>query len=257
MTRPSWARVDNYLLRGKDNFEPDRQLAEAMLAAAPGLRELAQQNRRFLLDAVEVLAAEDGVRQYLDIGSAYPAITDNVHDVAQRVYPSARIIYVDHDPIVAAHARALLVSSAAGRVEFIHVDARKPHSILDDPAFVETIDVDEPVGLILTAVLMCFTDDEAHEIVATLVDGMPAGSHVVISHPAAESESEALQAAAVAAEKDGLLFVPRTREQVAAFVTGLDLATPGLVPMRSWRRGVQTDKLPRKPFSWAVVARKR
>ena len=257
--RPSWARVDNYLLRGKDHFQPDRQVADAMIAQLPGLRQLAQDNRRFLLDAVRVLATEAGVRQYLDVGSAYPVTSSasNVHDVTQDVDPTARVVYVDHDPVVAAHARALLTSTAAGRVGFVHADAREPHTILDDPTLTETLSLDQPVGLIMTAVLMCIPDHEAHEIVTTLVDRLPAGSHLVLSHPAAESEHEALMAAAAIADKAGLLYLPRAREQVAAFLAGLDPLDPGLVPTRSWRRGVQTDRLPRKAFSWTAVARKR
>jgi hypothetical protein len=251
------ARVYDYWLGGKDNFPADRALAELMIQAIPNMRAMAAANRAFLSRAVRYLAADAGVRQFLDVGTGIPT-SPNVHEVAQAVAPGARVVYVDNDPIVLAHARALLTSQDAGETAFIMADLRQPKSILDHPALTQTLDLRQPVGLLLVAVLMYFRDGDTpnpFEMVATLLEPLAPGSYLAITHPTPDFNAEETARAVAAAEQAGVTLVPRPRAEVERFFSGLDLVEPGVTPVLSWR----PDEPPADPsvaYYWAGVARK-
>ena len=251
------ARVYDYWLGGKDNFQADRALAEMMIQAVPNMREMAAANRAFLGRAVRHLATETGIRQFLDIGTGIPT-SPNVHEVAQEVAPDARVVYVDNDPIVLAHARALLTSQDAGATAFILADLRDPKSILDHPTLAATLDLSQPVAVMLVAVLMYFRDDDSpnpFEMVATVMEQMPSGSYLAVTHPAPDFNPEEAARAVAAAEAAGITLVPRTQAEVGEFFTGLELADPGVTPVLAWRPD-EPPADPRLAYYWAGVARK-
>jgi hypothetical protein len=251
------ARVYDYWLGGKDNFPADRALAEMMIQAIPNMRGLAAANRAFLRRAVRYLAAEAGVRQFLDIGTGIPT-SPNVHEVAQQAAPGTRVVYVDNDPIVLAHARALLTSQDAGETAFIMADLREPKSILDHPTLAETLDLTQPVAVMLVAVLMYFRDTDdpnPFEMVATLMEPMPSGSYLAVTHPTPDFNPEETAHAVAAAEAAGITLVPRGQAEIARFFSGLDVVDPGVTPVLSWRPDEPPDD-PRSAYYWAGVARK-
>jgi S-adenosyl methyltransferase len=251
------ARVYDYWLGGKDNFPADRALAEMMIQAVPNMREMAAANRAFLGRAVRHLATEAGVRQFLDIGTGIPT-SPNVHDVAQQVAPDARVVYVDNDPIVLAHARALLTSQDAGATAFILADLRDPKSILDHPTLAATLDLSQPVAVMLVAVLMYFRDHDSpnpFEMVATVMERMPSGSYLAVTHPAPDFNPEEAARAVAAAEAAGITLVPRAQAEVGEFFTGLELVDPGVTPVLSWRPDAPPAD-PRLAYYWAGIARK-
>jgi hypothetical protein len=246
------ARVYDYWLGGKDNFAADRVAAEQVLQAKPGIRANVRANRRFLARAVQFLTAEAGLTQFLDIGTGIPA-ANNTHEVAQSVRPEARVVYVDNDPIVLAHARALL-TSVAGPTMFIDADLRDVGTILSRAA--QTLDFSQPVAVMQIAVLHLIPDeDDPWGIVASFMDAVPSGSYLVVSHPARDVESERSEQAARRYNQH--VTAPmrrRSRPEVARFFDGLELVEPGLVQMHQWRASA-TD--PAAPSSgYAVVARK-
>ncbi|MFC4951066.1 SAM-dependent methyltransferase [Pseudonocardia sp. GCM10023141] len=229
------ARMQDFLLCGKNHYRADRAAAEAMTEQLPALRRMVRANRTFIGATVRHLVIGCGVRQFLDIGSGFPTAAGSVHDVAQGIDSRARVVYVDNDPIVAAHARALLIGEPAGKAVFVEGDARDPKVLLADPDVFGTLDRSEPIAVMLTSVLAHFTDEHAHELVRTVLDVLPAGSYLTISHPTADFDPTAVTGAAVAAEEAGLSYRPRSRVEVAEFFTGLDLVAPGVVPMLAWR----------------------
>jgi hypothetical protein len=251
------ARVYDYWLGGKDNFPADRALGELMIQAIPNMRGLAAANRAFLRRAVRYLATEAGVRQFLDIGTGIPT-SPNVHEVAQEVAPGTRVVYVDNDPIVLAHARALLTSQDAGETAFIMADLRQPKSILDHPTLAATLDLSQPVAVMLVAVLMYFRDSDdpnPFEMVATVMEPMPSGSYLAVTHPTPDFNPEETARAVAAAEAAGITLVPRGQSEIARFFSGLDVVDPGVTPVLSWR----PDEPPADPHSayyWAGIARK-
>jgi hypothetical protein len=236
MSRPHSSRIYDYLLGGKDNFAADRETATVALEAWPTARTAARENRAFLGRAVRYLAAEAGVTQFLDIGSGLPSV-GNVHEVAQGVLPAARVVYVDNDPIVHAHARALLASSAEGKCAYIHGDLRDPDYILGHQATRETLDFGQPIGLILGAVLHFVPDeDQPGPIVRRLVDALPSGSYVVASHTTAEYAPQNIYGAGRAYEQGGVRGALRTADEFADLVfAGLTLVPPGVVLVSEWR----------------------
>jgi hypothetical protein len=247
------ARVYDYWLGGKDNFAADRAVGDAVIAALPAIRFAARANRAFLGRAVRYLAAEAGIRQFLDIGTGIPA-AGNTHEVARAAAPDSRVVYVDNDPIVATHAKALMTSGPGGATAFIQADLHNPEKILADPLLAATLDLGEPVALMLIAVLHFFTDGEdPRGIVSTLVDALPRGSYLTVSHLTADFLDPSQAAAAAAAgERSGITYVPRTEEEVAAFLTGLDLIGPGVVPLLEWRPSA--DDVPEDPRSAHIYA---
>jgi O-methyltransferase involved in polyketide biosynthesis len=248
------ARVYDFLIGGKDNYAPDRALAEAMTARLPGLPEMLRANRDFLGRAVRHLVAERGVTQFLDIGSGIPTAA-NVHQVAQRIDPSARVVYVDNDPMVLAHARALMVGTPQGRTAFVAGDANDPRAILADPVVFGTLDRERPVALMLVSLLMYFPDDVAHEIVRVLLDALPSGSHLTISHPTVDFDPTGGADAAEAGAGGGIAYHNRTRDEVERFFAGLDLVEPGIVPMLEWRPGIAHPR-PRSVYYWVGMGTK-
>jgi hypothetical protein len=250
---PHIARVYNYWLGGKDNYAADRELAEKFIKADPAAIDGVRSNRAFLGRAVEFLARDAGLRQFLDIGTGIPT-ADNTHEVAQRVAPDSRIVYVDNDPIVLAHARALLTSDPAGATAYIDADLRDTQTILSAAA--RTLDFTKPVAVILVGVLHCIPDaDDPAGIVAGLMNAVPAGSYLTISHPASDIHAEEM--ARGSAEMNRSLVTPvtfRPREAVVRYFDGLELIEPGIVPTTQWRPrpGADTTPMP----GWVGVARK-
>jgi hypothetical protein len=248
------ARVQDYWLGGKDHFEADRVAGDEAIAQLPDMAASVRNTRAFLGRAVRFLAAERGIRQFLDLGTGIPSAS-NTHEVAQRVAPGSRIVYVDNDPMVLAHARALLTSSPEGRCAYIDADIREPEKILNTAA--EVLDFTEPVAVVLMAVLQFVPDeDDPHGIVRRLLAAVPAGSYLVISHPAADIQAAAM--AGMARSLNALMaqrVKPRSKDAVTAFFDGLDLLEPGVVRCPEWRPDRPEDAAG-KSTMWGGVARK-
>ncbi|MBM2623667.1 SAM-dependent methyltransferase [Actinoplanes sp. LDG1-06] len=236
------ARRYNYWLGGKDNFAADRESGDLLAKSYPAARIAARANRAFLGRAVRFLAAEAGIRQFLDIGTGLPT-ADNTHEVAQGVAPESRIVYVDNDPMVMAHARALLTSTPDGETTYLEEDLRNPERIL---ASAGILDFTRPVGLILVAVVHFLPgQEESLRIVRTLVDALPAGSHLVMSLATTDLLTPELKAAWDESLRTGRSDVyPRTREEFAAYFEGLDLVAPGIAPVGDWRPDPEAEEHP-------------
>jgi hypothetical protein len=249
------ARVYNYWLGGKDNFAADRAAGEQAIRAFPGIPLSARANRAFLARAVRFLAGEVGIRQFLDIGTGIPSAS-NTHEVAQYVAPESRIVYVDNDPVVLTHARALLTSNPEGATDYIDADLRHPLQILEGAT--RTLDFERPVAVMLMAILQHVSDDEdPYQVVATLLDALPPGSYLALSHPARDIDAEAMAKMAetlnqMMAEK--VTF--RDRAAVSRFFDGLELVEPGLVQASKWRP-VSEAEAASPAALWAGVALKR
>ncbi|MEV5357255.1 SAM-dependent methyltransferase [Streptomyces sp. NPDC086081] len=228
------ARVYDVFLGGKDHYPADREAAAAALAAHPRGYLDVRHNRDFLRRAVTQLVERDGIRQFLDIGTGLPT-AENVHQIAQRITPGARVVYVDNDPVVLAHARALLTSGPEGRTDYIDADLRDPGRILEQAA--RTLDFGRPVALCLVAVLHFVADDEAYPLVRELLDALPAGSRLVLSHLTEDLNPENIRAVQRTYTERGFTFVLRSRAEVERFFTGngLEIADPGVVPAHRWR----------------------
>jgi hypothetical protein len=250
------ARVYDYWLGGKDNFAADREAGEATIAAYPAIRSSARANRAFLARAVGYLAADEGARQFLDIGTGLPTAS-NTHQVAQSVAPESRIVYVDNDPLVLAHARALLISRPAGVTAYLDADLRDTGYILQQAA--ATLDFSHPVAVMLLAILHYIPDlTEAQQAVAALMSAVPPGSFLVVSHAASDIDPDEM-AEMIRRMNEHLAdgnHVGRPREVVARFFDGLDLLEPGVVKVTQWRP--HSDIEAAGPTSlWGGVARKR
>ena len=255
-TKPHQARVYDHLLGGKDNYAADRAAAEALLAVYPGAVHTARANRAFLGRAVRYLTAEAGIRQFLDIGTGIPT-AGNTHEIAQAIAPESRVVYVDYDPIVLAHARALLDSSEAGATEYIDADLRDTGTILAGAA--DVLDFSKPVAVTLLAILHAIPDpDDPYAIVARLLDAVPPGSYLAISHAASDLlDQETMRSFADSWNNRGQQRITwRTREQVARFFTGTDLVEPGLVRVDEWRPTSGTTSAGTSN-EWGAVGRKR
>ncbi|MFJ3533843.1 SAM-dependent methyltransferase [Streptomyces sp. NPDC090109] len=230
------ARVWNYWLGGKDNYPVDRAVGAQVTGFYPSIGEVARADRAFLGRVVTHLAAEEGVRQFLDIGTGLPT-ADNTHEVAQRIAPEARIVYVDNDPIVLTHARALLTSAPEGVTEYVDADAHDPERIL--AAASATLDLSRPVAVMMLGILNFVMDtDKARSIVRTLMDAVPSGSFLVLTHPTLEPElgGEGNEAAmAFWNENATPPITARTRAEFTSFLDGLDLLAPGIVSCSRWR----------------------
>jgi len=249
------ARVYDYWLGGKDNFEADRIAGEATIAAYPAIRASARANRAFLARTVRYVTAEAGIRQFLDLGTGLPTAS-NTHEVAQDIAPESRIVYVDNDPLVLSHARALLTSSPEGRTAYLDADLRDTDRILEQAA--ETLDFGQPVAIMLLAILHYIPDlGEARAIVGRLLSAVPSGSYVTISHAASDISPEAM-AEMIRRMNQHLAegnHVGRTREVVAGFFDDLELLEPGVVKVTEWRPASQVEA--EGPTSlWGGVARK-
>jgi hypothetical protein len=247
------ARVHDYWLGGKDNFAADRAAGDAVMAAYPGIVQSVRANRAFLARVVRFLAAEAGITQFLDIGTGIPA-ANNTHEVAQAVTPTARIVYVDYDPVVLHHARVLLTSAVPGTVDYIDGDLRDPDNILR--AAERTLDFTRPVAVMLIAVMHLIVDaDNPYEIVGRLKAAMAPGSYLVLSQVASDIETE--QVAEARRRYNSLARETqqhRTREEVTRFFDGLELIEPGVVPVQSWRPSDLEARA--KSTMWCGVARR-
>jgi hypothetical protein len=230
--------VWSYLSGEKNYSRADRDLAEEMTALLPDLPRMARANRRFMYLAVWHLMTELGIRQFAEVGSGMPrSVHLNLHDMAQAIDPAARVLYIDNDPVVAAHYDALAggAGTATGRVEFLAADVSNSGAILNDPVTTATLDLSQPVALMFVSVLEHFPDAIAHHSVTTLLAGLPAGSCVVLSHLTADFAPQAVGELTAAGRRHGITYLPRTRAQVARFFAGLDMQEPGVVPVLRWK----------------------
>jgi SAM-dependent methyltransferase len=234
VTVPNVARIYDYLLGGKDHFEADRAAAEQILAVIPGGSEPARMNRAFLGRVVRFLAAERGIRQFLDIGSGLPTAS-NVHEIAQQVSPDARVVYVDNDPVVVLHAQAILADRIKGVIA-VRGDLRDPVGIIASPAVRELIDFSEPVAVLLFAVLQFVPDaDDPRALLARFRDVMAPGSALALSHVTDENvDAEAGRAARAVYRGASAPIAPRSRARIEGFFDGLDLLPPGVVGISQW-----------------------
>ena len=249
-TVPHSARIWNYWLGGKDNFAVDREAGDQYLEIFPGIGVVARTSRGFLTRAVAYLAGEAGIRQFLDIGTGLPT-ADNTHEVAQRVAPETRILYVDNDPLVLAHARALLTSSPEGVCEYIDADVRNPAGILDIAAGV--LDFSKPIALMLMGIMGHFTDEEAYPIVRSLLAGLPSGSYFAL-YDGANTNTAFNEAQEGYNQSGAVPYYLRSPEQFARFFEGLELVEPGVVPVPHWRPA--PDAEPVEIYSYCGVGRK-
>ena len=249
------ARMYDYLLGGKDNYAADREQTELALKVYPEWAFTARANRAFLGRVVRFLAGEAGIRQFLDIGTGIPT-AGNTHQVAQAIAPESRVVYVDYDPVVLAHARALLTSGNAGATEYIDSDLRNTDTILEQAG--QLLDFTQPVAVTLVAILHAIPDaDDPHAIVAQVMNAVPSGSYLAISHlgreflpPETLRQMQDLSRGNIQQE-----FAYRSRDEVARFFDGLDLLEPGIVPLQDWRPepgAVSADK----SAMWCAVGRK-
>jgi hypothetical protein len=254
-TVPHSARIWNYWLGGKDYYPVDQEAGDLYREAFPQIAEIARQSRYFLARVVRFLAGEAGIRQFLDIGTGLPTV-DNTHEVAQRVAPECRIVYADNDPLVLAHARALLASSPEGACDYLDADLREPEKILGLAG--RTLDFSEPVGLMLLGVLPHIEDyEQARSVVARLTGGLARGSYVTISHAA--DTDEAFTTAQHGYDSTGAApYRLRRPEQITAFFDNLELVEPGVVPVSWWRPAPEPfGPPPRIPSLGGVAAKPR
>jgi S-adenosyl methyltransferase len=249
------ARVHDYWLGGKDNYAADRAAGDAVMAAYPGIVRSVRANRAFLARVIRFLAAEAGIRQFLDIGTGIPA-ANNTHEVAQSVAPDCRVVYVDYDPAVLAHARALLTSAPQGATDYIDADLRHPEKILEQAA--RTLDFTQPVAIVLIAIMHLVVDrDDPYGIVSRLMGAVPAGSYLALSQVASDIEAE--QMAEAAKRYNRLAHETqrhRSHAEVARFFDGLELVAPGLVAVQQWRPRSETEARARSAM-WGGVGYQR
>jgi hypothetical protein len=257
-SRPHPARMYDYYIGGKNHFAADRALADQALASWPAGRIGLRENRRFLGRTVRYLAAEAGVRQFLDIGSGLPA-TSNVHEIAQAIDPTSRVVYVDNDPMVLAHARALLASAPEGRTAYIQADLRSPLDILNAPAARSVLDFTKPVALMLVAVLQSLQEEDKPEtVVSTLLDALPSGSYLAASHVTTEHDPAGVGGGQRAYRAAGLPMTARDADEFAQLAfSGLELVPPGVVLVSEWRPDTSAPRpIPSEVSFYGGVARK-
>lgn len=233
-TIPQAARFWDFLLGGKDNYEVDREIGRQVLGIFPELIDAARADRGFLVRAVTHLVRDAGIRQLLDIGTGLPTV-NNTHQVAQAIAPDSRIVYVDNDPMVLAHARVLLVSAPEGATSYLHADVHDWEEILRKAANI--LDFERPVALMLLGIMNYVLDDEvAYRIVSGLVDALPSGSYLAMSHPTAEVHAEAIEESVRYYNASGAPPIKtRSRAELTRFFDGLELIDPGVVSCSMWR----------------------
>ena len=233
-TVPHSARIWNYWLGGKDNYPVDRQAGEQTIAVLPEIVDIARASRHFLVRVVRYLAADAGIRQFLDVGTGLPTV-NNTHEVAQSVAPESRVVYVDNDPLVLVHARALLTSSPEGATDYIEADARDVGTILKGAA--ATLDFTQPIAVTMLGILPFITDDdEAKSLVTRLLAAVPAGSYLAITHSTSEATGErVIEAVRQWNQVAPTPYTLRNPQQIAAFFEGLELIEPGIVSCPQWR----------------------
>ncbi|MDI3405287.1 SAM-dependent methyltransferase [Streptomyces cavernicola] len=240
-SKPHPARVYDWYLGGKDNYPVDEELGRQIATLEPAAKYAAQHNRWFMHRATRHLAGEAGVRQFLDIGAGIPT-EPNLHRVAQRIAPEARVVYGDNDPIVLAHAAALLRGTAEGATDYLQVDVREPERILELAA--KTLDFDLPIAVSLNAVLHFVPDEEgARETVRLLMAAAAPGSHLTLTNVASDYDPERTEQAVAMYKAGGVTLVPRSREEFTSLFDGLDLVDPGVVWVPDWRPELAEDEL--------------
>ncbi|MFI0350202.1 SAM-dependent methyltransferase [Actinomadura sp. 9N407] len=250
-TVPHSARIWNYWLGGKDNYEVDRVVGRQVEEIFPGFVQVARMTRQFTGRAVRHLAAEAGIRQFLDVGTGLPT-ADNTHDVAQRIAPDSRIVYVDNDPLVLVQAHALLTSAPEGATAYVDADLCEPQEILK--AARETLDFDQPIALMLMGILGHIDPYErARDIVATLVDALPSGSYLTIVE-ADDTHPAFVESMRTYAESGAVPYNLRSPEQIRGFFAGLELVEPGLVAPHTWRPEQQNEIGSSEPIPGAGLA---
>jgi hypothetical protein len=253
-TVPHSARIWNYWLGGKDNFAVDREAGDQYRQVFPGVVDVARASRGFLIRSVRYLAGPADVRQFLDVGTGLPT-AENTHEVAQSIAPDARIVYVDHDPLVLAHARALLVGTAEGVTDYIHADLREPNQILQAAA--KTMDLSQPVALILSGIMGHVPDTgQAHAIVRELLDGLPPGSYLSLNDGTAVISDKIEEAQDSYNDTGAVPYTLRKPEQIASFFDGLQLVEPGVVSCTRWRPDLE-DEDAAEVDAFGGVGRKR
>jgi O-methyltransferase involved in polyketide biosynthesis len=254
-TRPHTARIWNYWTGGKDNYPVDQEAGDQIRALHPGIGDYALADRRFLGRAVRHMATEAGIRQFLDIGTGLPS-ANNTHEVAQLIRPDARIVYVDNDPLVLVHARALLTGTPEGRTDYLDADLRDTDAILEQAA--QTLDFSEPVALMLLGVVIFVEDDEeSYRVVRRLMDALPSGSHLALSHTISSPSMPDVDAAVAFWNEHGTpRLTQRTPEQVRRYFDGLELLEPGVVSCNRWRPEEETQSAPAEVAMYGGVARK-
>ncbi|MEU0108353.1 SAM-dependent methyltransferase [Streptomyces sp. NPDC006251] len=251
---PHSARIWNYWLGGKDCYEIDRQVGDQIASGNPAILDIALAQRAFLVRTVEFLVREAGIRQFLDVGTGLPT-ANNTHEVAQRLVPETRIVYVDHDPVVLAHAEALLTSTPEGATDYIDADLREPEAILEQAA--KTLDFTQPVALILLGITAHITDDTVYGIVGRLMDALPSGSYLVLCDDTEVLNPQAMREMIEQwnAASDNPR-VNRSPEELARFFEGLELLEPGLVSVTRWRPVPSGEQAPAEVDDFGGVARK-
>lgn len=252
------ARVYDCWLGGKDNYEADRRLAAKLVEQAPFILASVRANREFLARAVRHLVREAGITQFIDIGSGLPT-HENVHEIAQREAPECRVVYVDNDPIVLAHGRAMLCGASRGVTRVVHGDLREPLEILRDPVVRTVLDLDRPVGVLMNTVLHYLTDqDRPADVVAGLREAIAPGSHIVISHNSWDLvAAEYQEGARRSVEEVPYPFVFRTRARLLSFFDGFELLDPGLVRICDWRPSNVVPIAHRAAMLYGGVGRKQ
>ncbi|MDK0523318.1 SAM-dependent methyltransferase [Streptomyces sp. ML-6] len=264
-TRPHSARVYDWLLGGKDNYPVDEELGRQIAALSPDTKRIARHNRWFMHRAMRWLAGEEGIRQFLDIGSGIPT-EPNLHQIVQGAAPAARVVYVDNDPIVLAHAEALLSGTGEGVTAYLDADAREPDRILELAA--DVLDFDRPVALSLIA-LLHFVEDGgsegngtgagAYALVERLMERLPAGSCLVLSQLTGDFDPESVEKGVASYAAGGVTLVPRSHRGVSRFFDGLDVVEPGVVQVVDWHPELNVGELPvetRPVPIYGAVARK-
>jgi hypothetical protein len=249
------ARIWNFWLGGKDHYPVDQQVGEEILAFVPELVRSARADRYFLARAVRYLSGQESVRQFLDIGTGLPTV-DNTHDVAQRMAPESRIVYVDNDPLVLVHARALLTSTPEGATNYIDADVHDPETILREAS--RTLDFSQPIAIMMLGIVNFIMDTgEAQAIINRLVDGVPSGSFLVLSHPTTEVDAEPMiEAVRYWNEQGSAPMTLRTRDEMLRFFDRVDLLDPGVVSCPRWRPDVMDIDEPVDVTHFAGVGRK-
>jgi hypothetical protein len=235
------ARIYDYYLGGKTNYAADREAVDKIAEALPQASTVARENRAFMHRATVTLA-ERGIRQWLDIGTGIPT-RPNLHEVAQAEVPEARVVYVDNDPIVLAYAQALLTSAPEGRTAYVQADVTDPDTIFDSEQLARTLDLTQPVALSLNALLQFVPDDrDAYGLVRRLLEPLPSGSVLAVTHPTVDFEPEVWRRVTEIYVSSGTPCQVRTGEEIGRFFTGLEMLDPGLAVVHRWRPDVRCEQ---------------
>ncbi|WP_069742199.1 SAM-dependent methyltransferase [Streptomyces sp. EN23] len=255
-SRAHSARVYDYILGGKDHYPADIEAGDAMCRHWPALPVHMMENRRFMHRAARFLAEERGIRQFLDIGTGLPT-SPNLHEVVQEVAPQSHVVYVDNDPIVLAHARALLQSSPEGATAYVDANMHDPDAILGSPEFGELIDLDRPVGLMVIGIMHFIEPPDDRRLVRRLLDPLPSGSFLAMTIGTADFAPEEVNRVAREYRRQGMPFVLRDLPAAASFFEGLEPAEPGIAQVHTWHPGPEQDGIDGRDIAmYGAVARK-